>query len=332
MTSFRHHLPFVLALPALLLTAGATPGRAGTPRELMILSSASIQGELEPCGCKNHPRGGLSRRAAFYERVRAEHPNTLTVDAGDFALPPGDKEGWPVTDFMSAAFARLRYDAWTPGERELAYGPEVVRQLARTSGAEVISANLADASGNLLFKPSVIKTVGKLKVGITGVTAGDFAQAADTALAEPLRALKYNDTVASLTPVVAELRKTCDVVVLLAHMRPMEVRRLTRLVPGLNVVVVGHNPPFSAEPELAGETLLVGGGNRGHYTSQTRLTLGENGFIEDYDGIGEPLAAEGPVDSTMLRAVTAFENTIGRKPGVALDSEEPDAPAGAEPR
>jgi 2',3'-cyclic-nucleotide 2'-phosphodiesterase (5'-nucleotidase family) len=126
------------------------------------------------------------------------------------------------------ALGKLRYDAWTPGERELAYGPEVVRQLATASGAAVVSANLADGEGRLLFKPSVIKTIGKLKVGITGVTTGDFGQAADTTVAPALRALKYNDTVASLTPVVAELRKSCDAVILLAHMRAPEARRLAR--------------------------------------------------------------------------------------------------------
>ena len=43
----------------------------------------------------------------------------------------------------------------------------------------------------------------------------------------------------------------------------------------------------------------------------------------------EPLAAEGPEDSTMVRAVTAFEEKIGRPPGPAPD---PDDPAAATPR
>lgn len=325
MTPSRRHPPLFLALSLLVLAAAPRPGRTAEPRELVILSSASIQGELEPCGCKDHPRGGLAHRAAYYAQVRSEHANVVTVDAGDFALPPRDKDAWPVTDFLSVALGKLRYDAWTPGERELAYGPEVVRQLATASGAAVVSANLADGEGRLLFKPSVIKTIGKLKVGITGVTTADFGQAADTTVAPALRALKYNDTVASLTPVVAELRKSCDAVILLAHMRAPEARRLARLIPGIDLVVAGHNPPFVPTPERAGETLLVLVGNRGHYANRMRLKLGERGFVEDYDGLGEPLSADGPVDSTMVRAVTAFENAIGRPPGLAVDSEEPAA-------
>lgn len=329
MTEPNRHRTFLVALVALALAAGGAPARAAGPRELVILSSASIQGELEPCGCKNHPRGGLGHRAAYYQKARTENANVVAVDAGDFALPPSDKDGWAVTDFLAVAMGKLGYAAFTPGERELAYGADAIRKLAKAAGTEVVSANLADATGKLLFKPSVIKTVGTLKVGITGVTAGDFAQAADTSLAPALRSLKYLDTVASLTPVVAGLRQTCDAVILLAHLRPAEARRITELVPGLTVVVVGHNPPMKPAPELVGETLLVIGGNRGHYAARTRLTLGPKGFVEDYDGLVEPLAAEGPEDSTMVRAVTAFEEKIGRPPGPAPD---PDDPAATPPR
>ena len=79
-------------LIALQLLPGPAPRAAGPPREITLLTSASLDGELKPCGCKLEPKGGLSRRAWYYAEARRKHPVTLTVEAGDFARAPDEFE------------------------------------------------------------------------------------------------------------------------------------------------------------------------------------------------------------------------------------------------
>ncbi len=116
---------------ALLQQAPEGLRAAGPAREITLLTSASLDGELKPCGCKLEPKGGLSRRAWYYAEVRRKHSATLTVEAGDFARAPDEFEGANVSGFMAATLGKLRYDAWTPGERELFYGPEGVTRLGQ---------------------------------------------------------------------------------------------------------------------------------------------------------------------------------------------------------
>ena len=102
------------ALIALQLLTGQAPWAAGPAREITLLTSASLDGELKPCGCKLEPKGGLSRRAWYYAEVRRKHSATLTVEAGDFARAPDEFEGANVSGFMAATLGKLRYDEVAP--------------------------------------------------------------------------------------------------------------------------------------------------------------------------------------------------------------------------
>jgi len=55
--------------------------------------SASVAGQLVPCGCSPDQHGGLPRAAAYLRKLRQTEPDLLFVDAGDllfetFARPP----------------------------------------------------------------------------------------------------------------------------------------------------------------------------------------------------------------------------------------------------
>ena len=300
-------------LIALQLLPGPAPRAAGPPREITLLTSASLDGELKPCGCKLEPKGGLSRRAWYYAEARRKHPVTLTVEAGDFARAPDEFEGAGLSAFMAATLGKLRYDAWTPGERELFYGPEGVTRLGQALGAPGISANVTDNRDRLVFQDRLIRTVGGLKVGLTGVTDPDLFTVIATATNKGRDVYRFRDPVTALKPVVADLRRQSNLVVVLAHLPASDVKRLAQEVPGIDVIVAGHNPPFQNTPDRVGDVLIVNGGNRGHYATQLTLSFDEQGALTAHTGISEPLSVELPVDAAISAEIEGFQSGVDRR-------------------
>lgn len=207
---------------------------------------------------------------------------------------------------------KLKYDAWTPGERELFFGIDGMHKLAAAMAAEVVSANITDTTGKLVFKDRLIKTVGSVKVGITGVTAGTLFETVATSTNAGKGYFKFKDIYESLKPVVAELKKETSTVVVLAHVGPGDARRLAEEVPGVDVVVVGHNPGYLFNPDRVGETLIVRGGNRGQYAARLTLTYDAQKNITDYKGQVDPLGDGVTADATMSAEVSKFQEVQTR--------------------
>ena len=89
-------------------------------RTITILYSSSLNGNLDGCDCKGHPRGGLVKRAAWL-RTPDQPERILLVDAGDLLDP------YPDPDLATAIFdtyLELGYTAIALGDQEFANGLE----------------------------------------------------------------------------------------------------------------------------------------------------------------------------------------------------------------
>jgi len=127
------------------------------------------------------PIGGLARRAAEVDRIRGESDGVLQVDAGDLFLPRGDEVEAQRTGLrpptpgeverrarlIAAAYARLGVAAFTPGERDLALGVPLLRRVLADAEIPVVSANLVDTRGELLFPADRLVEVSGVKVFIS---------------------------------------------------------------------------------------------------------------------------------------------------------------------
>src|SRR5262245_13810382 len=86
--SFLASVAFALALPF----AACRSSDSSAPLEpihLVILHTNDVHGQVLPlesaAGTSVGEVGGLARVAAYIERVRAEEPNVVVVDAGDWS-------------------------------------------------------------------------------------------------------------------------------------------------------------------------------------------------------------------------------------------------------
>jgi 2',3'-cyclic-nucleotide 2'-phosphodiesterase (5'-nucleotidase family) len=237
------------------------------------------------------------------ERERSQA--VLLVDAGNFAPEAGAFEYWETTEFSYQMMAQLGYDVVTPGDRELVNGVAALKGLyGKHPKVQVVSANLKDKSGKLLFPASTVIERGGVRFGITGVTGASYYNFNITKGNQKKDEFTFGDSKDALKAAVADLRRRSDVVVALVHEGPGDVSRMLQDVKDIDVVVVGHNPGYMFNPDRVGSTLIVRSGTKGQYLSVLRLTMDASGKkILDYNGEGKPLddtvAKEEKIETTV---------------------------------
>jgi hypothetical protein len=270
---------------------------------IALVYSSNVQGEYEHCGCPVHPLGGLGRRAAEVDRIRAESDAVVSVDAGDLFLPVGDvpagakrpaaSEVERRARLLAAAYARLGVTAFSPGESDLKLGVPLLRRVLAGAKVPAVSANLDDLRGRPLFDAERIVDVAGVRVGIFGVTAVSPPDAAR------LRALGVvaREPVEAARAAVASLRaRGAGVIVALVHVGGTpDSKRLLAAVPGIDWAVLGHSGMNLEDPEPVGGARMLEAMSLGKNLGRLDLHVVERG------GAG-PWAARGA--RAQLQAIT----------------------------
>jgi hypothetical protein len=236
------------------------PAPTAAPPPLTILFATGNQGVLAACGCPSNPSGGFSKRQQLIEDFRQSRPAVLVVDAGD--LFP-DRPNAVKTKYVAQAVDRAAYDAVALGDQEWLLGLPQLTRMATEHKLPFICANVRSENSEPLFQPHVIREAGGLKVGI-------FAVVADEAYGFPPRewrkGLKVEPPIEAAKREVKDLKEAgCQVIVALSHQAIYKTRELAAAVPGIGVIVSGHDEKVLVKPEKIGQTLLVAIGEEGNF-------------------------------------------------------------------
>ncbi len=224
----------------------------------------------------------------------------------------------------------MSYDALCIGESELSFGGEFLLEAAREEKIPLICANLVyDKTGKTIGKPYILKKFGKVKVAIVGLLDDVLVLPKPQAKYDSLVILGAIETAETLVP---SLRKKADVVVVLAHMGFAKSSRLASKVPGIDVIVAGHNPGLSMEARKEGDALVMMSGTRGQYVGALVLTVSDKDGIVAHDSKLVPL--DGRVRKNELIESLAVEyNELEKKlreQKVSKQQEESLARTGAD--
>ena len=144
---------------------------------LTIIAVNDTHSQIDPA---SDGMGGVARRRAIYDNLRANNPNTVLIHAGDavqgtlfFSLYRGEVE--------YALMDSLGYDAIITGNHEFDNGMDELAAHYRNVDAVKISANydFSDTPLDGLFQPYWIKAVGDKRIAFFGINVNPAGLIAD---------------------------------------------------------------------------------------------------------------------------------------------------------
>jgi 5'-nucleotidase/UDP-sugar diphosphatase len=234
--------------------------------------------------------GGIAKAATVIGEIRASEPNTLLLHAGDAFH--GDLFfnryfGVPELSLLS----QLGVDAMAVGNHEFDFGPDVLASvLSNVPGFPMLSANLTFPSPDPalyplagMIRPSLIRDVGGVKVGIFGMTVPTDPTT------EPAPVVIRSDVGPVAAQMVEALRaEGATVVIMLSHLGLAYDEGLAAAVPGIDFIVGGHDHFALTEAipvvNPAGKTtFIVQAGEFYEHVGKLRFTVnGEQVVFDDY--------------------------------------------------
>ncbi len=316
------------------LAIGALPARptaAGSaPVDLTLLYLGGVEGKIDKCGCKVKQLGGLARRAALIAKARKEHSNVVLLDAGGLFGQRSALER-EQTEFLCTETATLGYKVFGVGATDLNYGLDFLRQMEKTHGFLWVNANLrGSADGALLFPPYTIVDAGGVKLGITSVVGSAARFVTMSATADDFAVDSPRD---ALDRVLPELRKKCDVVVLLAQMSSTDTRELlVRLgdAAGIDICVEGEDVRQYRRMNKIGNTVLLAANNEGKYLGQLDVSVDKRAHALQFGEVTMIELDEKSEEVTAVRdRVAAFLDAAAKQATTPVPADNHPRPLGA---
>ena len=220
--------------------------------------------------------GGLARRVAYQEKIRAEKKGVLIVDSGDlfFAFAPGEnpEKNLAKARLIGRAYKHMKTAAINVGDLDLLQGVDFLRG-EYSQGLPLISANLLDPSTKApIFSPYVIREEAGVRIAFFGLLPSEFAPDIASAIKNANEGkILIKEPVEVARQTVQKLKGQADVIILLSDLGLFKDQMVAREVPGIHFVLGGHEGRFVNKSQPAGSTHIFQSSVKGMYVGQLRL-------------------------------------------------------------
>ena len=313
------------ALPCAVLAAGE-----GESHETTVLFTHDLHSHFLPqTAADGGESGGYARLATVLRQERAQHPDALTLDGGDFSIGSLIQTLYTSKAPELRTMGALGYDATTAGNHEFDHeGLGFARMLtaARTSGDTVPALLMAnykpsDANPDQLdiqramsaygVKDYMLLERGGVTYGIFGLMGTDSDDCAPTSgftLEDPIEAAKRC--------VKALEEQGAQFIICLSHggtnvkESMSEDQQLAKKVDGIDLIISGHTHTTLTEPIVEGDTYIVSAGPYCENLGSITLEWTEDGekTLKDYHltPIDETVAE----DQTIATLVEGWKNQV----------------------
>ena len=274
----------------------ATGEPAAENTQITILGTTDLHGNIWGFSYEDNAEtdaDGMARVYTYVQQVRAENPNTILTESGDFI------QGTIMTDDLFnkypekehpvvAAMNFMGYDAITAGNHEFNWGITAMQTILGRSNAPVLAANVKDANGELVTGAgwTIVDRAG-VKIAIIGVVTPNVP--VWDGGKEGIDDCTYEAANVAVKNAIAEIGDEADILVVSAHMG-LEPEfdtengsdgayKILEDCPEIDVLQLGHY--HVTVNEKIGDTIVVGGRNAAKEVSRVDLTLDADKNIVD---------------------------------------------------
>ena len=279
--------------------------------------------------------GGFARIKTVIDEQKAENPDTLVVDGGDFSM------GTLVQTVYEDEAAELRMlgaigcEVTTFGNHEFDYRSSGLAQMLKSAAEsgdvlpELVVCNVdwdaMEAAGlndgqqqiqsgfeEYGAKDYVVLQKGDVNVAVTGVFGVDALACAPTC------ELLFRDPVEAVRETVAEIKanEDVDMIVCVSHSGTWEDESksedeiLAKSVPDLDLIISGHTHTELAEPIVHGDTYIVSTGEYGKKIGKLSMTQKSDGRWEMTDYKLVPILSTITADGATQEKIDGFMEAV----------------------
>lgn len=279
--------------------------------------------------------GGFARIKTVIDEQKAENPDTLVVDGGDFSM------GTLVQTVYEDEAAELRMlgaigcEVTTFGNHEFDYRSSGLAQMLKSAAEsgdvlpELVVCNVdwdaMEAAGlndgqqqiqsgfeEYGVKDYVVLQKGDVNVAVTGVFGVDALACAPTC------ELLFCDPVEAVRETVAEIKanEDVDMIVCVSHSGTWEDESksedeiLAKSVPDLDLIISGHTHTELAEPIVHGDTYIVSTGEYGKKIGKLSMTQKSDGRWEITDYKLVPILSTITADGATQEKIDGFMEAV----------------------
>ena len=249
----RLHLIIIIALLAVVSVS------AKTKKQLVVLHTNDVHSTIMPLNenLDNKDlagRGGFVRRVNMIKEQRAQHPDLLFFDSGDFSQGSGYYtlfKGEVEIGLMN----QMGYDAATIGNHEFDFGLENMARIFRMANFPIVCSNydFTGTSCEGLVKDYITLKRNGLKIGVFGLGA-PLKGLVSNKNCEGVKFLDPSETAKKYIELLRKQEK-CDVVICLSHLgwqiSDYPDEQFIREIDGCDLILGGHTHTYMSKLEYA---------------------------------------------------------------------------------
>ncbi|QTN31403.1 bifunctional metallophosphatase/5'-nucleotidase [Akkermansiaceae bacterium] len=272
--SRRHFIATGAAWAAGRALAGAAT--AQDHRTISIIHTTDLHGHILPTQTYSGQEdlGGFARCATQIRLWRKQNPDSLLVDVGDLyqgTAASFHNEGRLFVDLL----ANFGYDAWTLGNHDFDWGPEVLENNIKAAKIPILTANINGAPEKVI--PWRMREVGGFKIALIGLVTPGLPF---WLMPETLGGFAATDPVLALKKSIAQARSAkADAIVVLGHYGQLKeddfanpLRHTLTEAPGADIFIAGHTHKHIPSLEIGG-TLYTQANYFGIHCGKVDLTF-----------------------------------------------------------
>lgn len=253
---------------------------------LVIVHTNDTHSNIDPL--PDSDLGGALRRGAYIDSIRAVHPHTLLIDAGDivqgtlyFHLYKGEVEQKVLNE--------LGYDIQILGNHEFDNGMDALHSMLSQAKPTLISTNydLSESTLNGIFRPWMVMQYGNKKVGFLAINLNPKGMVAEGNY-DGVKFLPWKETTQKTIDLLRK-EEGCDYVIAVTHIGynaskenpdlfgDVQVAEQTH---GIDLIIGGHSHTLLDQITRIGSTTIVQCGRYGQYLGEITMNL-NNGDISE---------------------------------------------------